>query len=694
MISLLLASTALASVQSASAPTDSPAEEDRIVITGHVIEGLDLLAGASVVEGEDLVRSIETQVGDALTGVAGVSASSFTPGASRPILRGFSGERVRVLNDGIGSIDVSNTSADHAVTIDPLTAERIEVLRGPAVLIFGGQAIGGAVNVIDRRIPRTDTNEGYHVDFLGQLRSADDGSALGAALDVELVEDLYFHVDGSWNRGEDLEVGGFVLSDALRAEALEEAAEEREEGHFEEAEELEELADLRGVLPNSGFEQWSAAAGLGYVGERFEVGASYSIFDTDYGVPTRPGAHHHHEEGEEGEEEEGEEMVSIGMRQERLDARARVNLDGFFEHATLRLATADYTHTEFEGEEVGTVFDSSGFEARFELKQADRDGLHGAFGVQYYAREFDAVGAEAFLRDNETTSFGIFALEEFQPGALGIEAAARIDFTEHDSGFFDISRNFTTVSGALGTNYEVGPDATIGANLSYTERAPSPEELFSDGPHIATSAFEVGDPDLGVESSVGGELFARYESRAVAARATLWANWFDDFVYEADTGLEEDELPLFEYRQQGADFWGVELEASAPLWQDGRWSVEGDVVADYIRATLEDGSPVPRIPPLRVGAGLSVSRDTLSVRGEVERVAAQERTAAFETDTDGFTMVNGSVSWKPLGEDSETVLMLQANNIFDVTARRHASFTKDFAPLAGRDIRATVRLSF
>ncbi|MCJ8191629.1 TonB-dependent receptor [Sphingomicrobium aestuariivivum] len=692
MLEILLASTALQSAPVTQ--NDTAPEEERIVITGHIIEGLDLLAGASVVEGEEITRTIETQVGDMLTSLPGVSATSFTPGASRPILRGFSGERVRVLNDGIGSIDVANTSADHAVTIDPLTAERIEVLRGPAVLIFGGQAIGGAVNVIDRRIPRTDTNEPFHFDGLAQYRTADDGTALGGAVDVEVVEDLYVHLDGNWSRGEDVEVGGYVLSDELRAEALEEAAEEFEEGNLEEAAEFAELAELRDVLPNSAFEQWSAAAGIGYVGEDIEIGASYSIFDTDYGVPTRPGAHHAHE-GEEGaeEEEEGEEMVSIGMRQERFDARARFYVQGFFESATLRFATADYTHTEFEGDEVGTVFDSSGFEGRLEMKQADRDGLHGAFGIQYYEREFDAVGAEAFLRDNETATFSVFGIEEYQPGALGIEGAARFDFTSQESDFLGIERDYSTFSGAIGANYEVASDMTLGANLSYTERAPSAEELFSEGPHIATQAFEVGDPDLEVESSVGGELFARYEGENVAARATLWANWFDDFIYQQDTGLEEDELPLFLYQQQGADFWGIELEASAPLWRDGLWSVEGDVVADYIRATLEDGSPVPRIPPFRIGTGLTLSRDTLSLRGEVEYVGEQDRTAAFETATDDFTMVNASLSWKPLGKDNETTLILQANNIFDVTARRHASFTKDFVPLAGRDIRLTARFS-
>ena len=720
MIIELFATSALALVQSATIqpppgdplpPTrevdvdqrsDPDAEPDvdareRIVITGHVIEGLDLLAGATVVEGEELVRNVETQIGDALARQPGVSATSFAPGSSRPVLRGFSGERVRVLNDGIGSIDVSNTSVDHAVTIDPLTVERIEVLRGPAVLIFGGQAIGGAVNVIDRRIPRTVGVEDFHIDALGQLRSADDGVAIGGAVDVNLTDTIVLHADASWNRAEEVETGGFILSPALRRELIEEIEEERELGDLEEVEELEEFVGLEGTLPNSQSEQLSAAVGIGYIGDRLEIGASYGLFDTDYGIPSRPGAGHHHGEEEEGEEEEGEEEegpVTIDLRQHRFDTRIQYALDGFFQDVTLRAAYADYTHTEFEGDEVGTVFNSQGFEGRLQLKQADRGGWHGAFGAQVYTRDFEAIGPEAFLPPNSSTSVGLFAIEEYQPNALGVEGALRIDFTDQKADTLGLSRDFTTVSGALGVNYELDPDLTIGANASYTERAPSPEELFSDGPHIATQAFERGDPGLGVESSLGGELFARYEGADWALAATVFANKFDDFIYEEDTGLEEDELPLFVYRQQGADFVGFEVEASAFLYRDGDFTLSSDLVADGVRATLDDGSPVPRIPPLRVLTGVEAEQGNVAVRGEVEFVASQDRVADFETRTGGFAMVNASIRWKPWGEENETLFLLQANNLFDVEARRHASFTKDFAPLAGRDIRATARFSF
>ncbi|MGI8705217.1 MAG: TonB-dependent receptor [Sphingomicrobium sp.] len=671
---------------------------EEIVVTGHLVRELDLLAGKSVMSGEELMREMRPQLGDTLVRLPGVSATSFSPGASRPVLRGFQGERVRVLTDGIGSIDVSNTSADHAVTIDPLTSERIEVLRGPAVLLFGGQAIGGAVNVIDRRIPRVVPENGYHVDLVGVLGSAADERSVGGAIDFALGGGLVAHVDGSYRKTDDLRVGGFVLSPQLRAEQLEIAEEEFEEGHFEEAEEALELANLRGKIPNSATEQKTAGAGLALIRDRFSVGASVSLFDSDYGLPMRPGAEHHHddeEEEEEGEEDHHAAPVSIALRQVRGDLRANYELGGgFLERVQLRVGAADYEHTEFEGEEVGTVFKSTGVEGRLELVQRDRDGWRGATGGQYFHRDFEAVGAEAFLPPNTTSQIGLFTLQEFELGELGVEAAARIERTHAEAHTLGLERDFTAFSVAGGVAYPVAQHAEIGLNLSRAERAPSAEELFSNGPHIATQAFEIGDPNLAKEKSVGAEAYFRVDRPNFELNITGFANWFDDFIYEAATGEELEELPVFRYFQRDATYYGLEGEASAELFRFRGFRFIGDVVADYVRATVKGAGPVPRIPPMRVLAGLEAQSNRWDGRFEVERVAKQDRVAAFETPTDGFTLVNASVAWRPWGRDRESVLILSANNIFNVEARRHASFTKGFVPMAGRDIRLSARFSF
>ncbi len=708
-VSLLLASTVVAvpAFAQSAPPTEPPQprsahQEDagEIIVTGRYVRELDLLAGKSVMSGGELQREIRPQIGDTLTRLPGVSATSFTPGASRPVLRGFQGERIRVLTDGIGSIDVSNTSADHAVTIDPLTAERIEVLRGPAVLLFGSQAIGGAVNVIDRRIPRAVPEDGYHVDLTAVYGSAADERSIGAAGDAALGGGLVLHVDGSFRKTDDLSTGGYVLAPRLRAEQFEIAEEEFEEGHAEEAEEALELANQRGRIPNSATEQKTAGIGLALIRDNFNVGASFSIFNSDYGVPSRPGAEHHHDEdeGEEEEEEEGEHggaPVSIGLEQRRFDLRGEYELSsGFLNKIQLRVGAAQYEHTEFEGEDVGTVFNSDGVEGRLEFVQRDQDGWRGASGVQYMTRDFEAVGAEAFLPPNATDQIGLFTLQEIALGTLELEAAGRFERTDVESEPLALKREFDTVSGAVGASYEVARNSKVGINLSRTERAPSAEELFSFGPHIATQSFEIGDPDLRPESSLGGEAYFRVERPGLTFSATAFANWFDDFIFETATGEEQDELPVFQYFQRDATYYGFELEASAPIARLADFQIVADGVADYVRATLKGAGPVPRIPPLRLLGGLEAQSERLDGRIEAEWVADQKRVADFETPTDGHTMVNASLAWHPWGKSREVVVVLSANNIFDVEARRHASFTKDFVPMAGRDIRLSTRFSF
>ncbi len=687
----------VATTPATPAPAPRHNEAPEIVVTAPFLRELDLLAGKSVVTGEELQRDIRAQIGDSLTSLPGVSATSFSPGSSRPVLRGFQGERVRVLTDGIGSIDVSNTSADHAVTIDPLSAERIEVLRGPAVLLFGSQASGGVVNVIDHRIPRELPKDGYHIDLIGGYGTAANDRSIGGAADFALGKSgLVVHVDGSYRKTGDLRTGGYILAPELRAEQFEIAEEEAAEGHAEEAAEALALANDRGKIPNSALEQKSGGIGLAYVGDKLTIGASISRFESDYGVPSRPGSGHGHGE-EEGEEEEGhgEAPVTIGLEQTRYDFRGEYRFDtGFLDNVVLRVGAADYEHTEFEGDEVGTVFKSDGVEGRFELTQRSRGGWRGASGIQYFERDFIAIGEEAFVPPNSSSQLGLFTLQEFESGPYGVEGGARFEHSEQRDKQNDIKREFDAVSLAVGGYYEPQPRMKMGLNLSRTERAPATEELFSNGPHIATQSFEIGDPSLGKEKSIGAEAYFRVEKAAWSFSATAFATWFDDFIYQDDTGAEEDELPVFQYFQRDATFSGFELEASARLFDAGGFRFVADGVADYVRATLKSRGPVPRIPPLRLLGGIEAQSDKIDGRLEVEWTADQDRTATFETDTDGFTLVNASLAWRPWGKARETTILLSANNIFDVEARRHASFTKDFVPMSGRDIRLSARLSF
>ena len=695
-LSLALAAPAYAQ-QSNSASTDARIQADDfhgpddIVVTAPFVERLDILSGTSAISGEVLAEKTRAQLGDILTSLPGVSATSFSPGASRPVLRGYQGNRVAVLTDGIGNIDASNTSADHAVTIDTLTVERIEVLRGPAVLLFGGQAVGGAVNALDKRIPRSIPDEAIHIDALAGYGSAARDWSGGASIDMPITDRVIVHLDGSYRNSDDLRTGGYILSPNLRAEVLDFAAEETSEGNLDEAAEATKLANQSGRIANSAVTTWTAGGGIAFIEDGGNLGVSYSIYDTNYGIPARPGATHAHAAAETTEEA----PVTIGLRQYRLDFRGAVNLgDGLFDKLRLRAGYADYTHTEFEGDEIGTIFNSQGIEARAEFVQNDRNGWRGASGVQYQTRDFEAIGAEAFVPPNKTRQYGLFTLQEYTKGNLDAEVAVRFDTAELRADILGLTRSFNNVSAAFGLGYHIG-DLKIGANISRTGRAPAVEELFSNGPHIATQAYEIGDPNLKSERAWNGELYARYETPGTAFSATLYTNRFDNFIYEAETGNIEDDLPVFQYFQNDAKVWGVEFQASKRLASFGSSNLSVDGVADYTRAKISSGGGnAPRIPPLRLLGGVELTNARFDLRGEVEYSDDQTKTAIFETPTDGFTLVNASATWRPFGRDRNIALIASVNNIFDVTARRAASFTKDFVPLTGRDFRVTARLSF
>ena len=657
-----------------------PAEENTIVVTGFRRNRGDVLSGTSVVSGAELLREVRPSIGETLARQPGVSATSFGPNASRPVLRGQQGDRIRVLADGIGSLDVSSTSVDHAVAINPLTADRIEVLRGPAALLFGSAAIGGVVNVIDSRIPRRIPSEFVHADGVLTYGSAAQERSANGRIDVPVGGGFVAHVDANYTKTEDLRIGGFVLSPQLRAEAL--ASPDPE---------VRELAALRGRLPNTASETSDVSAGLAWISGGTNIGFSVNQYDSLYGVPIRfslePGAE--------------AEAPRIDVHQRRADARAEIAMDGFLESIRLRGAYSDYQHQELEPDgAVGTTFLSEGVEGRLEFAQRRRSGWGGGFGAQYFERDLNIIGDEKFLPPNLTRQFGLFALQSLDLGALKAEVGARYEHQESeaeadaDLGNPALSRAFDLFSGSAGASYALIEGLRFGVNLSRTARAPSAEELFANGPHAGTQAFEIGDPNLSPERSWGVEGTLRFDRDAYNLSLAVFHSWFDNYIFQTETGAIEDDLPVFETRQDSARYFGIEVEASARLATFGEYALNVDAVGDYVEATIDSFGPAPRIPPLRLLGGVELQSDRLTGRVEAEHVFDQERPSLNETPTDGFTLVNASVSWHPLPESPDLRLTVSANNIFDVDARRHASVLKDFAPLPGRDLRATLHVSF
>jgi iron complex outermembrane receptor protein len=662
-----------------SADAAHPDSDQAIVVTGVRRTAGDVLGGVSVLDEEQLAHEVRPSIGETLASQPGVSSSSFGPVASRPILRGLSGERVRILVDGIGSLDLSSSDPDHAVAINPLTAERIEVLRGPSALLFGSSAIGGVVNVIDTRIPRR-LPDGVDVDAIATYGSAANERSGNMSVDLPLGGNVVAHADGSYSKFDDLDIGGYVLAEPLREQAL--ASPDPA---------IRALAGLKRELPNTGGRIDDAAVGLAYVDGSFNVGVSYNHHDARYGVPVRYSLDPAIEA----------EAPTIDAHQDRGDARVNIPVGGFFDLFEFRGGISKYHHSEIEENgEVGSRFFSNGQEMRADLVQTVRGGWGGTTGIQFLHQTARIRGEEKYLPDSDNRQFGLFTLQTLVSGPVRVEGGLRVELArlkaeqDLDLGTPDESRSFTPVSASLGANYALGSGWRAGLSLSHSERAPAIDELFSNGPHGGSQQFLTGNPDLTKERSNSIELDVHRTSGPVHVQGSLYFSRFGSFIYQAPTGAIEDGLPVYEYRQGKADYYGFELQSDAKFGRAFGLDWGGELVADAVRATIKGFGPAPLIPPLRMLGAVTASRGQVDGRLEVEHAWAHDRTAPNETDTPGYTLVNASLDWHPFAANPELTLSLEGNNLFDVAARRSTSVLKDYAPLAGRDIRLTARVGF
>ena len=677
-----------------------PDEDQAIVVTGVRRQAGDVLGNVSVLDQGELSHDLKPSLGDTLSALPGVSSTSFGPSASRPILRGEQGDRAPVLVDGISALDLSSSDPDHAVTINPITAERIEVLRGPAALLYSPSPIAGVVNVIDDRIPRRVPDHVKANALLNYGSAANERSG-NLGIDVPLSEHFVAHADGSYSKYDDLRVGGYLLSKDLREEA--EASPDAE---------IRELADLKGKLPNTAGRTDDVAGGVAYVDGDLNIGLSYNHHDAKYGVPIRFSLDPDFEP----------EVPTIDAHQDRGDLRANVPVGGLFKAFEFRGGISKYRHAEIEEDgEVGSRFYSNGGEARAQFVQNERGGWGGTTGVQYLSQDARIKGDEKYLPDSRKQDLGLFTLQTVESGPIRFEGGLRIEFAKlradedetiaeigeelkddmediPETGELPISRNFTAISASLGANYDLGNEWRAGLSLSHTERAPSIDEMFSLGPHGGSQQFLIGNPELAKERSNGAELSVHHTTGPVHIQGSIYYSRFSSFIYQAPTGEIEGEgehgLPVYEYRQGKANYYGFEIESDARFGKALGIDWRGDVTADAVRAKIRDFGYAPAIPPFRVLAGLTGTRGQVDGRLEVERVSSQHRTAPNETSTSGYTMVNANLDWHPFAANPELTLSLQGNNLFDVEARRHASALKDYAPLAGRDIRVSARLAF
>jgi iron complex outermembrane receptor protein len=697
-------------------PRDLAAVEVRATPLADTAESL--ATPVEVLAGSKLDEAKAGTLGETVAGLPGVQSSNFGPGVGRPIIRGLDGARVQVLSDGLGSGDVSTVSVDHAVTIEPFLANQIEVLKGPATLLYGSGAIGGAVNVVDGRIPELLPDA--PLQGRAELRggSVDDERTGMFRLDGHAGQ-VAFHFDALHRETDDYAIPGYPESAALMAE------------HGETPD-----PDEAGILRNSAVRTAAAALGVSWIGDRGFMGAAYSLYNTAYGIP---GGHAHegeddgheeeHEDEEHEDEEHGDADVRIVMDQRRTELRGGIDNPGPFESLRMKFADTDYTHTEFEGVGIGTVFHNRSREGRAELVHHPVAGWRGAFGVQAGKRDFDAIGEEAFVPASRSNDTGLFWLGkrtfDTARGALQLDLGLR-----HDDNRLDVDnsataapdRDFGTTSASAGFGWKASEAVHLSLGLDRAQRAPGAEELYSNGLHVATGSFEFGDPTLGVETARRIELGLHLHRGPFEAQLSAWQARYDDFIYLAGSDAEIDGAPLRVWRQDDARFDGVEAKLDWDIAETdaGLWSLNvfGDVVrgrlvadagstvlqvfevehgdhVDEVTARVANGGNLPRIVPARVGATLRWEREGWRASLGAVRYAKQDDVAAYETTTPGYTLVDAHVAWHlDTKGGRELELFVDANNLTDREARPHTSFLKDVVPLPGRNVVFGVRAFF
>jgi len=692
LVGLVAAFASLVSAQTIppSPDTDSTLVElDHVVVSAHPYgrPAHEIAQPTHILSDLHLDQHQATSLGELLASEPGVSSSYFGPGASRPIIRSLGGPRVAVLENGTDTIDASVVSPDHAVSLDPLLIERVEITRGPAALLQGGSAIGGAVNVITHRIHQNMPEAPLVGRVEGRFGTGNDELSGGLVLEGG-VGSIAWHLDAFRRTTQDVAIPGFAESAYLRAlEAAEEEAHEEEAGEEEEA---------FGFIPNTSVESSGGGLGISWISRQGFIGFSATGFDSLYGIP--PGAHAHETHHEEAAAEpEEEEFVSIDLNQRRLHLEGEWRPESTGWQALRFKATqADYKHIELEGDEIGTVFTNTGYDIRVDALHREWSGLKGAIGAKLSSSDFTAVGAEAFLPPSTTDTFAVFFFEEFEQDQTLWQFGGRSEWQDLNvNDGTNRTASGRSLSASLGWVHELANGWSLAASLAHAERLPNTQERFADGPHIGTNSYEIGNPNLTNEVSRGVDLTFRRELGFVSGEATVFGNRFDGFIFEKPNNTEIDELPVYEFVQRDAEFYGVEVQGTFHLHQSDRGHLDFTVGGDLVRAqNVTDGTDLPRTTPARARLGLDWQRDAWRAGSELGYTFDQNRTAPGEIGTASHSLWSAYLGYRWIASAVTWDLLLRGTNLTDSEARLHTSFLKEVAPLPGRNLALSLRASF
>lgn len=635
-------------------PAAQPRPVETIVVTASSLgDPSDAISqGVAVINrGEALQASISGGIGETLAGIPGVRSTFYGVNASRPIVRGLGEDRTRLVLNGLQGIDASTISPDHAPAIDGLDAEGIEVLKGPAALRYGGNAVGGVVNVVDGRLPTKLPEKPFAGEIFLAGSTAEDAGTAAFKL-VGTRGNGVLRVDGFRRDGQDYKIPGFSQTAALRAVTGD---------------------DTEGTAFNTRGEIWALGGSVARITDRTSLALATRQTKSNYGIP-------------------GEEAF-IELSQTRYDFQASIKDLGFLDTLTFSITTGDYSHSEIEFDgAIGTVFTNEGYESRLEARHRSIGDLDGVFGLQFTANDFAAEGDEAFILPVTIETVGAFWVERFNQENWGAEVGAR--YEQRDYSGLAGARTFDLGSFSASAFVKPIDGLRLSLNAGYTERAPTEVELFADGPHAATQAFEIGDADLKTETAISLEGVARWQIGGATVDLNVWRSSFDGFIAFNPTNQIEDDLPVFLVSQKDATLSGAELHVTWPLGQVAGWSVVGDGGMDTVRGSYDGGGAIARMPPAMVTLGLEAKSPQMRVRAEVQSIAEQTRSAAFETKTAGSTALNALWSWRPVQSNDRIELTFEGRNLTNEDIREHTSFLKDYLPKPGRSIRVSLKGSF
>ncbi|MEP9357721.1 TonB-dependent receptor [Sphingomonas sp. KR3-1] len=656
---LLLASVPLVALLPAVAhaqDTNPKPANSEIVVTGSPL-GSQTPTIVATVDRDTILQAGGGNIADSLAEVPGIAGTGFASGASRPIIRGMDATRVRMLEDGSSASDVSDIGPDHGVPIDPLSAQRIEVVRGAATLRYGSQAIGGVVNVLNNRVPNALPTQDLASELSGSYATNADTWQTAGLVDAK-AGDLALHADGFYRHAGDYETP-------------------------------------LGTQSNSFIRGWGGALGGSYFfgpDAGSHVGATVIHYDTQYGIPA--------------------DTAYIDMRQTKVIGRSSFDLGGgALQSLSVDASYSDYAHDEKNPDgSINTTFKNKEFDSRAELLLGRIGFLDKtALGIQVGHRDFSAIGEDsAYLSPATSQSEAAYLFTEVPIGALHLQASGRIE-TVHIEGTPASDqftrRDFTPVSGAIGALLDAAPGVKFGVTFSSTGRAPAITELFARGGHDGPQTFETGDPALKIERANSLEGTVRINSGRFRFEGSVYGTWFHNYIYGNLTGRtcgddgncvvgDGEELKELNYGQQGARFWGLEGAAHYQLVKTATGGLEARVLGDYTRAKLDNGDNVPRIPPYRIGGGLGWKSELFDAGFLLMHVGEQDKFGTFDTPTDGYNNLSANLAVRPFRSHPGLELAVVGQNLTNDVIRNASAFNKEDVVMPGRTVRFMLRAAF